>query len=112
MLSRKSVIEQRTPDEDQTLQQIEEDIVVEGQIKNLTDYGAFVDLGGVDGLLHVTDMSWGRLQNPNELFKLAITFRSRSLSLIVNASASRWVTNNCCPIRGPVSKNGSRSAAA
>jgi small subunit ribosomal protein S1 len=57
VLSRKAVIEQEnTGRKDQTLQQIEEDIVVEGQIKNLTDYGAFVDLGGVDGLLHVTDM--------------------------------------------------------
>ena len=70
VLSRKAVIEEEnTGRKDQTLQQIEEDIVVEGQIKNLTDYGAFVDLGGVDGLLHVTDMSWGRLQNPNELFQ-------------------------------------------
>jgi small subunit ribosomal protein S1 len=51
VLSRKAVIEQEnTGRKDQTLQQIEEDIVVEGQIKNLTDYGAFVDLGGVDGL--------------------------------------------------------------
>jgi len=71
VLSRKAVIEQEnTGRKDQTLLQIEEDIVVEGQIKNLTDYGAFVDLGGVDGLLHVTDMSWGRLQNPNELFRV------------------------------------------
>ena len=62
VLSRKAVIEEEnTGRKDQTLLQIEEDIVVEGQIKNLTDYGAFVDLGGVDGLLHVTDMSWGRL---------------------------------------------------
>jgi small subunit ribosomal protein S1 len=71
VLSRKAVIEEEnTGRKDQTLQQIEEDIVVEGQIKNLTDYGAFVDLGGVDGLLHVTDMSWGRLQNPNEIFRV------------------------------------------
>jgi small subunit ribosomal protein S1 len=71
VLSRKAVIENENAGrKDQTLQQIEEDIIVEGQIKNLTDYGAFVDLGGVDGLLHVTDMSWGRLQNPNELFKV------------------------------------------
>ena len=71
VLSRKAVIEQEnTGRKDQTLEQIEEDIVVEGQIKNLTDYGAFVDLGGVDGLLHVTDMSWGRLQNPSELFRV------------------------------------------
>ena len=71
VLSRKAVIESENAGrKDQTLGHIEEDIIVEGQIKNLTDYGAFVDLGGVDGLLHVTDMSWGRLQNPNELFKV------------------------------------------
>src|SRR5882724_8207727 len=71
VLSRKAVIEEENAGrKDLTLQHIEEDIVVEGQIKNLTDYGAFVDLGGVDGLLHVTDMSWGRVQNPGELFRV------------------------------------------
>jgi small subunit ribosomal protein S1 len=71
VLSRKAVIEEQNADKKgQTLDQIEEDIIVEGQIKNLTDYGAFVDLGGIDGLLHVTDMSWGRLQNPAELFRV------------------------------------------
>src|SRR5258708_5992028 len=71
VLSRKAVIEEENfGRKDETLGAIEEDIIVEGQIKNLTDYGAFVDLGGVDGLLHVTDMSWGRLQNPGELFKV------------------------------------------
>ncbi|HEV7396726.1 MAG TPA: 30S ribosomal protein S1 [Pyrinomonadaceae bacterium] len=71
VLSRKAVIEEENVGrKDETLGGIEEDIIVEGQIKNLTDYGAFVDLGGVDGLLHVTDMSWGRLQNPGELFKV------------------------------------------
>src|SRR5437870_1836918 len=65
VLSRKAVLEERDAGrKDETLNQIEEDIIVEGQIKNLTEYGAFVDLGGIDGLLHVTDMSWGRLQNP------------------------------------------------
>ncbi|HEY0544613.1 MAG TPA: 30S ribosomal protein S1 [Pyrinomonadaceae bacterium] len=71
VLSRKALIEeQNAGKKDETLGQIEEDIIVEGQIKNLTDYGAFVDLGGIDGLLHVTDMSWGRLQNPAEMFKV------------------------------------------
>ena len=71
VLSRKAVLEERNADKKgETLGQIEEEIIVEGQIKNLTEYGAFVDLGGIDGLLHVTDMSWGRLQNPNELFKV------------------------------------------
>src|SRR5258705_2034286 len=80
VLSRKAVIEQEENGRKyQTLQQIEEDIVVEGQIKNLTDYGAFVDLGGVDGLLHVTDMSWGRLQNPNELFHVGDSIQVKVL---------------------------------
>jgi small subunit ribosomal protein S1 len=71
VLSRKALIEEENAGKkDQTLDNIEEDIIIEGQIKNLTDYGAFVDLGGIDGLLHVTDMSWGRLQNPAEIFKV------------------------------------------
>ena len=71
VLSRKAILEERDAGrKGETLNQIEEDIIVEGQIKNLTDYGAFVDLGGLDGLLHVTDMSWGRLQNTGELFKV------------------------------------------
>ena len=71
VLSRKVLIEeQNMGKKDETLGAIEEDIIVEGQIKNLTDYGAFVDLGGIDGLLHVTDMSWGRLQNPSEMFRV------------------------------------------
>jgi small subunit ribosomal protein S1 len=53
-----------------TLNQIDIGYVVEGTIKNLTEYGAFVDIGGIDGLLHVTDMSWGRLNNPADLFKV------------------------------------------
>jgi small subunit ribosomal protein S1 len=53
-----------------TLNSIDVGYVVEGTIKNLTEYGAFVDIGGIDGLLHVTDMSWGRLGNPAEVFKV------------------------------------------
>jgi small subunit ribosomal protein S1 len=71
VLSRKAVLDEANEGKKgQTLDALEEGIIVEGQIKNLTDYGAFVDLGGIDGLLHVTDMSWGRLQNPAELFKV------------------------------------------
>ena len=54
----------------ETLNSIDIGYVVEGTIKNLTEYGAFVDIGGIDGLLHVTDMSWGRLGNPADLFKV------------------------------------------
>lgn len=80
VLSRKAILEEQNEGKKgQTLNQIEEDIIVEGQIKNLTDYGAFVDLGGIDGLLHVTDMSWGRLQNPAELFKVGDTVQVKVL---------------------------------
>ncbi|MDQ3135228.1 MAG: 30S ribosomal protein S1 [Acidobacteriota bacterium] len=71
VLSRKAVLDESNEGrKGDTLKNLEESIIVEGQIKNLTDYGAFVDLGGIDGLLHVTDMSWGRLLNPAELFKV------------------------------------------
>ena len=53
----------------ETLSNIDVGYIVEGTIKNLTEYGAFVDIGGIDGLLHVTDMSWGRLHHPSEMFK-------------------------------------------
>jgi small subunit ribosomal protein S1 len=53
----------------ETLSKIDVGYIVEGTIKNLTEYGAFVDIGGIDGLLHVTDMSWGRLHHPSEMFK-------------------------------------------
>ena len=49
-----------------TLQHLQEGEIVEGTVKNLTDYGAFVDLGGVDGLLHITDISHGRVGHPSE----------------------------------------------
>jgi small subunit ribosomal protein S1 len=53
-----------------TLETLHEGMVCEGTIKNLTEYGAFVDLGGIDGLLHITDMSWGRVNHPSEVFKV------------------------------------------
>lgn len=65
----------------ETLGSIEEGYIVEGKVKSLTEYGAFVDLGGIDGLLHVTDMSWGRLQNPNQLFKVGDNVQVKVLKL-------------------------------
>jgi small subunit ribosomal protein S1 len=80
VLSRKAVIEDKNQNKKgETLGFLEEGIIVEGQIKNLTDYGAFVDLGGIDGLLHVTDMSWGRLQNPAEIFKVGDSVQAKVL---------------------------------
>jgi small subunit ribosomal protein S1 len=71
VLSRKTVLEEMVSGKkNETLKHLEEGIIVEGQVKNITEYGAFIDLGGLDGLLHITDMSWGRIQNPSELFKV------------------------------------------
>ena len=64
-----------------TLNKIDVGYVVEGTIKNLTEYGAFVDIGGIDGLLHVTDMSWGRLQNPADNFKVGEHLQVKVLKL-------------------------------
>lgn len=67
VLSRRALLEEeRDRLKDVTLGKLAEGVVLEGIVKNITDYGAFVDLGGVDGLLHVTDISWGRLTHPSE----------------------------------------------
>ncbi len=71
VLSRKAVVEiEQEAKKKETLQLLEEGRVLRGVVKNLTDYGAFVDLGGLDGLLHVTDMSWGRVNHPSDLVKV------------------------------------------
>ncbi len=71
VLSRRVLLEkERNELKAQTLQRLEEGMVVTGTIKNITEYGAFVDLGGIDGLLHITDMSWGRVNHPSEVFKI------------------------------------------
>lgn len=82
VISRKALTdEEMNKLKEETLKNIEENYVVEGVVKNLTEYGAFVDIGGIDGLLHVTDMSWGRLQNPNQQFKVNDTIQVKILKL-------------------------------
>ena len=71
VLSRRVLLErQRDEMKQRTLETLEEGQVLEGTIKNLTEYGAFVDLGGIEGLLHIMDMSWGRVNHPREMFKV------------------------------------------
>ncbi len=71
VLSRKALLEEENAEKKKhTLATLEEGKVFRGVVKNITDYGAFIDLGGLDGLLHVTDMSWGRAAHPSELFKV------------------------------------------
>jgi small subunit ribosomal protein S1 len=68
VLSRRALLEEeRESMRAQTLDQIKEGATVRGIVKNITDYGAFIDLGGMDGLLHITDMSWGRIKHPSEV---------------------------------------------
>jgi len=71
VLSRRVLLErERDEQKTKTLETLEEGKVVKGVIKNITEYGAFVDLGGIDGLLHITDMSWGRVNHPSEIFQV------------------------------------------
>lgn len=68
VVSRRAVIEsENSAERDQLLENLQEGMEVKGIVKNLTDYGAFVDLGGVDGLLHITDMAWKRVKHPSEI---------------------------------------------
>src|SRR5207247_9440855 len=71
VLSRKALLEEENAEKKKhTLETLAEGKVLKGVVKNITDYGAFIDLGGIDGLLHITDMSWGRVGHPSELFKV------------------------------------------
>jgi small subunit ribosomal protein S1 len=71
VLSRRAVLEEeREEKKKHTLEVLGEGMVLTGTVKNITDYGAFIDLGGIDGLLHVTDMSWGRVGHPSEIFQV------------------------------------------
>ena len=71
VLSRKALLEEENAEKKtHTLATLEEGKLLHGVVKNITDYGAFIDLGGIDGLLHVTDMSWGRAAHPSDLFKV------------------------------------------
>ena len=71
VLSRRALLEeQRQNSRSETLKKLEEGSLITGIVKNITEYGIFVDLGGIDGLLHITDMSWGRVNHPSEMFSM------------------------------------------
>lgn len=71
VLSRRALLEEERENlRSQTLDAMKEGSIVQGIVKNITDYGAFIDLGGMDGLLHITDMSWGRVKHPSEVIQL------------------------------------------
>ena len=81
VLSRRVILEEeRDSKRTSTLESIEDGKIVDGIVKNITEYGVFVDLGGVDGLLHITDISWGRVKHPSELFSVGDNITVKILS--------------------------------
>lgn len=71
VLSRRAILElDREEQREKTLELLKENALIKGHVKNITDYGIFVDLGGVDGLLHITDMTWGRIVHPSEMYSI------------------------------------------
>jgi small subunit ribosomal protein S1 len=86
VLSRRALLEtERKLMREGTLATLSEGQILDGVIKNLTDYGAFIDLGGIDGLLHITDMSWGRINHPSELFHVGDEIKVKVLKFDVEA---------------------------
>jgi small subunit ribosomal protein S1 len=81
VLSRRAILEKHRDEEKRiTLENIQEGNIVEGIIKNITDYGIFIDLGGIDGLLHITDISWGRISRPADSFSKGQRIKVKVLS--------------------------------
>ena len=81
VVSRRAILEEeRDRLKQETLKHLEEGAVISGTVKNVTDYGAFVDLGGIDGLIHVTDISYGRIKSPSEVLQKGQTVESKVLS--------------------------------
>jgi small subunit ribosomal protein S1 len=81
VLSRRAILEEeREQKRTATLAIIEEGKILDGVVKNITEYGVFVDLGGVDGLLHITDISWGRVKHPSELFSIGDQIKVKILN--------------------------------
>ena len=80
VVSRKAITENELKEQRaELLKNIKEGSIIEGKVKNITDYGAFVDLGGIDGLIHVTDISWTKITNPSDVLELNSTIKTKVL---------------------------------
>ena len=91
VLSRKAVLEKNNSEiKVELLKNLEEGQIVKGIVKNITDYGAFIDLGGLDGLLHITDLSWSRVPNPSEFLKLGEEIEVKVLSFDKEKLEFHW----------------------
>ena len=71
----------RDHDRDKIISKIKEGDIVQGTVKNLTDWGAFIDLNGVDALLHITDISWGRINKPSELLSIGQSIKAKIIKI-------------------------------
>ncbi len=82
VISRRKILEEdREKKKVKTMEKIKEGEIVDGIVKNITEYGVFIDLGGIDGLLHITDMTWGRINHPSEMFKISDEIKVKILKL-------------------------------
>ncbi len=117
VVSRKQVLEEEQGEKrSKTLEHLEEGSTLTGVVKNLTDYGAFVDMGGIDGLLHITDMSWGRLTHPRDLVNVGDTdsrqgveVRQREAARLAGIQAAH--SRSLAGCRTPLSRGRARQRA-
>jgi small subunit ribosomal protein S1 len=111
VVSRRTVLEEsRAEQRSEIVQNLEEGQVVEGVVKNITDYGAFVDLGGIDGLLHVTDMAWRRVNHPTEILNIGQTVKVQIIRINQETHRISLGMKQLEAIRGATSAPSSRSA--
>ena len=114
VVSHKALIEAELEAQKQIIMsKLEKGQILEGTVKNITSYGVFIDLGGVDGLIHITDLSWGRVNHPEEIVQLDQKLKVVILDFDEARSVSRWVSNSSPRTRGrrsiPTSKSATRS---
>ena len=87
------IVAKKAEAQKELLEKIHEGDTIEGTVKNVTDFGAFIDLGGVDGLLHISEMSWGRTENPKKVYKVALSVKYPDLNPWNNAAEKYAVGN-------------------
>src|ERR1044071_1518099 len=102
VVSRRAVVEQEySAERTELLEKLQEGAVIKGTVKNLTDYGAFVDLGGIDGLLHITDMAWKRVKHPSEVVNVGdygcFVEIEEGVEGLVHVSEMDWTNKNVNP---------------
>ncbi len=92
VVSRRAVLEATLGEERKALlENLQEGSVIKGIVKNITDYGAFVDLGGIDGLLHITDLAWRRVKHPSEVLEVGQEVEAKVLKFDQENNAFPWV---------------------